>query len=190
MIFGRKKITTLSDLDLIKEYHLNRDQRIIGEIYNRYGRLVYGVCLKYLKQVPEAQDMCMKVFEKLQNILHKQDPRNLASWLHVISKNECLMFLRKQGKISDTALNENLIQASEENEIEQVRIKESRLTDLEKAVEQLNPEQRQCIELFYLKEKRYQEVAEETGFTLKQVKSFIQNGKRNLKIYLQNNPSF
>jgi len=180
----------LSDLDLVKEYHLNRDKQIIGEIYNRYGRLVYGVCLKYLKQVPEAQDMCMKVFEKLQKILHKQDPRNLGSWLHVISKNECLMFLRKQGKISGTELNENLLQTEENNQIEQVEIKESKLSELEKAVEQLKPEQRQCIELFYLKEKRYQEVADETGFTLKQVKSFIQNGKRNLKLYLQNNPSF
>ena len=52
------------------------------------------------------------------------------------------------------------------------------------SLEELNPEQKQCLILFYLEKKSYQEISENTGFSLMQVKSYIQNGKRNLKILL------
>jgi RNA polymerase sigma factor (sigma-70 family) len=77
-----------------------------------------------------------------------------------------------------------------ENEIDphhdDVNEKEINLSNLNEALKSLAEKQRICVELFYLQEKSYNEVAEITGFTMNEVKSFIQNGKRNLKIYLTN----
>jgi len=58
---------------------------------------------------------------------------------------------------------------------------------LKEAMTSLNREQGLCVTLFYLEEKSYKEVVEITGFSSNQVKSYIQNGKRNLKLYLESN---
>jgi RNA polymerase sigma-70 factor (ECF subfamily) len=56
---------------------------------------------------------------------------------------------------------------------------------LEEAIQELSEEQKLCVNLFYLQKKSYQQITDRTGFTLMQVKSYIQNGKRNLKIILE-----
>lgn len=62
---------------------------------------------------------------------------------------------------------------------------ERMLKDLEEAMQHLKKEQKTCIRMFYLQRKSYQSIAEETGFNLLQVKSYIQNGKRNLRLLLE-----
>jgi len=188
-LFKTKNITSFSDTELIAEYKRKSDNEVIGELYKRYSHLVYGVCLKYLKNEDESKDAVIQIFENLMEDLLKHDINNFKSWLHSVTRNHCLMFLRKQQTVLKREHEYEYYAESEStNEISfaphEKEVKENLLTGLEKAMTHLKEEQRICIELFFLKEKRYEEVAEITGYTTKQVKSYIQNGKRNLANYL------
>lgn len=186
-LYRNKNTRDLSDRELVYRYQKSRNKRYIGELYERYGHLVYGVSLKYLKNVQEAQDNVMLVFEKLMSELEKSDIKNFKAWIHTVTKNQCLMHLRKNKNVRSKEQSIEPIEyslASETTDVEQVIAKEHSLTQMEQALNQLKKEQKTCVELFYLKEKCYQDIAEFTGFSLKQVKSYIQNGKRNLKIIL------
>ncbi len=178
----------INDEALILLYKKNNDKAIIGVLYKRYGHIVYGVCLKYLKNISESQDMTMQIFEKLMDKLLDKNVLNFRPWLHVVCRNECLMFLRKHGRVFEKSLEDSAELIHDETALQEKQIEEAQLKQLESAISELKPEQSACIELFYLKEKCYQDISNETGFTLKQVKSYIQNGKRNLKnILLQKN---
>lgn len=185
MLFNRKHTSKLSDLELVSEYQKSEDSKYVGELFNRYAHLVLGVCLKYLKDSDKSQDAVMQIFEKLMTDLKQQNIQNFKSWLHVVSKNYCLMQLRKKKPVSSGESFENAERTIEStSEIDDIEMKEKHLVQLEQAIEELKPEQRNCIKLFYLEKKCYQEVAENTGYSEKQVKSYIQNGKRNLKLII------
>ena len=148
--------------------------------------LVYGLCLKYLKDKEESQDAVMQVFEKLIESVKKHEIQNFKSWLYVLAKNHCLMAIRSRKSKSQSVefepdiMESNLILHHEdESELE------DDLQKLENCIEKLQNEQKQCVELFYLQKKPYLHIAEKTGFDLKKVKSYIQNGKRNLKICME-----
>jgi len=188
-LFKPSNIKDFTDRELVYEYQKTRHKKYVGELFERYSHLVYGVSLKYLKNVPEAQDNVMVVFEKLMKDLEKTDVQNFKAWIHVVTRNQCLMKLRKQSKTVSREQDIETIEHSlaSDSDQEEKKLKEQQLTQLEEAILELKPEQKQCVELFYIQQKCYQDVAEITGFTLKQVKSFIQNGKRNLKIILTKN---
>ena len=189
MLFNRQHTSNLSDLELVSEYQKSHHTKYVGELFNRYAHLVLGVCLKYLKDSDESQDAVMQIFEKLIADLKKQNIQNFKSWLHVVSKNYCLMQLRKKKRVSSGEAFENAERTLEStNELDEVKIKDAQLNQLEEAIEQLKPEQRNCIKLFYIEKKCYQEVSLNTGFSEKQVKSYIQNGKRNLKLIITQQP--
>ncbi len=181
---GKVTYQQWTDEEIIAHYKKSQDKACVGELFNRYGAVVYGVSLKYLKNVAQSQDMTMHIFEKLMDLLLDKTVINFRSWLHVVSRNECLMRLRKQGKVHENSLDDSYELQADEDSLIQKQQDELMLNQLESAIKELKPEQQQCIELFYIQEKCYQQVAEITGFTLKQVKSYIQNGKRNLKIIL------
>jgi RNA polymerase sigma factor (sigma-70 family) len=142
-----------------------------------------GVSVKYLKNIPEAQDNLMLIFEKLIKELRKTEVQNLKAWLYTITKNECLMALRKNKNRSYSAI-DTLQFENEESTIEKLKEKERLLTLLEEVIPALKENQRVCIELFYLNKKSYSEIAKQTQYTLKEVKSNIQNGKRNLELMM------
>lgn len=183
MRITRKHIKTLSDENIVLLYKQSNDKKCIGELYVRYSSLVMGVSLKYLKNITDAQDILMQVFEKLIPELKRSEIRNFKPWLYQITKNQCLMELRKSKKIYNTPIESQSIE-QEEIDVEKQEEKELLLTKLEEIIPNLKQNQRVCIELFYLKNKSYIEIAEETGLSLKKVKSSIQNGKRNLEIKL------
>lgn len=185
-IFDRNKIKKSTDEELILLFQKKKDRNIVGELFNRYYHMVYGVGLKYLKNSAEAEDMTMMVFESLFEKLLKNDVRNFKSWLYRLTCNECLMKLRKGSKTSSTEI-ETLEYKLESNseELDEKIIKEKQLLNLEESIESLKEEQKICIKLFYLEELSYTEIADKTEYTLKQVKSFIQNGKRNLKMKME-----
>lgn len=189
MFFRRSpKKAPKEDEDLLILYQQTGDAAILGELFNRYIHLVFGVCLKYLPNKEESQDMAMHVFEKLAVELKTAQVKNFKSWLHVLTKNECLMLLRsRKYKSSKSGLEINSVDNMDLNyslhHIEDDQL-ESNLQELELAIEELPPEQNECINLFYLQQKSYKEIVELTGFELQKVKSYIQNGKRNLKIHL------
>ncbi len=178
---------TQTDSELILLYKQQGDLAYVAELYTRYTSLVYGVCLKYLKDRDEAKDMAMQMFEKLTVTVKTHEIDNFKSWLYVSTRNQCLMQIRKEkGKfkedISGNVVENNaLLHLPVEDELE------NDLTKLEKCISKLVDGQKQCVELFYLQEKCYKEIAEVTGFDSNKVKSFIQNGKRNLKICMEEN---
>jgi len=191
-VFFKSKNIDADDGELISRFKDSKDLEILTSLFSRYMHLVYGVCLKYLKDREESKDAVMQIFEKLSDDLQKHDVDNFKSWLHVLTRNFCLMKLRKE---KSTKEKEEKIQK------EQVLFMESGYemhhdngvavdTDLEalkECMKKLNKEQKQCVSLFYLEEMCYQDIASTSGYDLKKVKSYIQNGKRNLKICLEKN---
>jgi RNA polymerase sigma factor (sigma-70 family) len=183
-----EKYKDLPDSDLLAEYQKTGNKVIVGIIYKRYSHLVFGLCMKYLKDEEEAEDMVIHIFTRLMDDLTRHTVEYFKSWLYTYSKNHCLMHLRSaQSRLKkDLEYKENVkvLMESDEDAHQNAKEKEQQYAALESAIEQLNEEQKICIRLFYLREKSYQEIAEETGYSLNNVKSFIQNGKRNLKIKL------
>lgn len=140
--------------------------------------------MKYLKNEDEAKDAVQQVFLKVITELHKYKVDYFKSWLYTVAKNHCLMKLRDKGKYN-IDINDDAIALTEEPELRLNLIeKDKALNAMEIALHQLSNEQQQCVTLFYLQKKSYQEITDLTGYTLLQVKSYIQNGKRNLKILL------
>lgn len=145
--------------------------------------------MKYLQDEDEAKDALMQIFEKLLVDLKKHEITQFKGWLHMVAKNHCLMQLRSdkalQGKQQELKKDfKSVVESGYELHLNSVQEKEQQLTQLEEAIKKLNEEQKLCIDLFYLKEKSYQEIVELTGFSLNSVKSNIQNGKRNIKIHI------
>lgn len=188
MLFRRSsfKISDLTDSELLLKYRNTGDNYFFGELFKRYTHLVYGVCLKYLKDPDDSQDAVMQVFEKLMEDLKKHEIDNFKSWLYSVAKNHCLMKLRKEPLMLRLEDDRDHIMENEDS-LHLLNEKELQLVKLEKAMECLNDRQKLCVELFYLKEKSYREITEETGYSIGEVKSYLQNAKRNLRNYMMNN---
>ena len=176
-----------TDEELIHQYQLTQDTGYLGELYQRYTHLVYGMCLKYFKEEEDSKDAVMQIFEKLLQVLKTQEVSKFQHWLHVLVRNFCLMELRKRKSRDTTYLeplaesNPGILNIPQEDNFQL----EEQLQHLENGLDHIPPSQKSCIELFYLQKKCYQEIAAITGYDLNKVKSYIQNGKRNLKIYLE-----
>ena len=172
----------LNDLELVAYYKRTNDNTYVGVLFKRYTHLIFGVCMNYLKNEEESQDTCMSIFEKLLVDLKKHEITHFKAWLYMLSKNYCLMQLRtKSGKLKKEKEYTSFMESEQQLHLTAENTKEIQLTKMEECMEVLNVEQKQCIELFYLKELSYQEVADQTNYSMNNVKSFIQNGKRNLK---------
>jgi RNA polymerase sigma factor (sigma-70 family) len=170
-----------------EEFRVEDSASLLTKLFTRYSSLVYGVCLKYLKDREEAKDAVMSIFEKLPEKIKKQEIENFKAWLYVITRNHCLMQLRSQkGKLKQE-ISPFLVETNTELHLEDEPDLEGNLGKLERCMQQLNIEQKTCVQLFFLDEKCYQEVCDTTGYELKKVKSYIQNGKRNLKICMERN---
>jgi RNA polymerase sigma-70 factor (ECF subfamily) len=177
-----------SDEELLDKFKNSGNLDLLGELYARYMHLVYGVSLKYFKNRDDAQDAVMHIFEKLIEELPKHDVQNFKSWLYVLTKNHCLMEIRSR-KSSDRLLEGLKIEQEFMESVDEMHPIDRDDEQIEKAlrtcIEKLKIEQKQCIELFYYQKLCYQEIAEKLGMNEKKVKSYLQNGKRNLKICLE-----
>ena len=171
-----------TDLELVALYKKSSDLSVLGVLYERYMDLVYGVCLKYLKEGEAAKDATMQVFEELVSKLHKYEVENFKSWLHTLAKNHCLMQLRTPKNLKTVEFNTELMQTGEDVHLNGIFQKEEQLKQLEQCMNTLSAEQKQSVELFYLQNKSYKEISDITGTEWNQVRSLIQNGRRNLKI--------
>lgn len=181
------RLKQLDDAELISRYQSTGDLEVLGLLYNRYMHLVFGVCLNYFKDEEQSKDAVMQIFEELVVKVKVHQIQNFKSWLHVLTRNHCLMALRKASKNNVISLEEGLVENSDFVHLDIDDTKETQLSIMEKCMETLPHEQRTSVDLFYLQEKNYKEVAELTGYDLLKVKSYIQNGKRNLKICIEKN---
>ncbi|MEO7522670.1 MAG: sigma-70 family RNA polymerase sigma factor [Ferruginibacter sp.] len=175
----------LEDKELLKNFYKDHNNEWLGILFPRYTLLLLGVCMRYLNNEEDAKDAVQQVFLKAINELHKYRVEFFKSWIYMITKNYCLMKLRESGK-KFVELSKDLSDGLDDpDDNKYVAAKETTLTEMEQALSHLNKEQQQCVSLFYLEKKSYQEITTMTGFTMMQVKSSIQNGKRNLKLALQ-----
>ena len=170
------------DEQWVSDYKKSGELNVLGKLYQQYMPLVYGVCLKYFKDEEQSKDAVMEIFEELIQKLKVYNVANFKSWLYTLSRNYCLMQLRKNKKSDIISIDDSFVELtplSHHNDSEQ---REWYLNAMEKCLETITEEQKICINLFYLQQQCYTEVAQNTGYDFKKVKSYIQNGKRNLKI--------
>lgn len=184
-----EKYNQYSDNELITEYINSKNTLFVGILYKRYSHLVFGLSLKYLKDEDEAKDAVMQLFEKLISDLLKYKIEYFKSWLYSYSKNNCLLIIRNKKNIQQKESqfhysSQSVMENEADLHLPIIKDKEEQYVQLEKAISELNEMQKKCISLFYLQNKSYQDIADATGYTLNEVKSAIQNGKRNLKIKL------
>lgn len=179
----KDKYTHITDNELLYFFYTEKDNKWIGILLQRYTLLLLGTCMKYLKNEEEAKDSVQQIFLKAITELNKYEVTYFKSWIYMIAKNHCLMKLRDKNIFVEATENQQL--PLEETDIDELNNKENILTHIEYAINELNEEQKTCVTLFYLKKKSYQEIANITGFNLLQVKSHIQNGKRNLKLVVE-----
>jgi RNA polymerase sigma-70 factor (ECF subfamily) len=185
-VFLKKRATEEGDDDLLRRFREDGDIEILGRLYERYMHLVYGVCLKYLEEREAAKDEVMNIFEKLVTAVPEQEIDNFRAWLYVVTKNHCLMLLRSRK--SEAAHREVMMNDPAffmENVTEMHPLEEDEGMDmkrLEECIERLREEQRMCIQLFYYDGYGYREISVRLGMEEKKVKSYIQNGKRNLRL--------
>ncbi len=187
-LFPKKgRLANKDDSQLLAMYVQSRDMQVLGELYGRYMHLVYGVCLKYLKNSEDSKDAVIQVFEKISIEITKHEIGNFKSWLHVVTKNFCLMELRKKTQ-KTTIQAEEISNIFMENkaEIHPIDREDKKLEEaLSTCIKKLKDEQKQCILQFYYENKSYREISILLKLDEKKVKSHIQNGKRNLKICLE-----
>ena len=179
------KYNHIDDNELLNNFYADKNNEWLGILMQRYTMHLLGVCMKYLKNEEEAKDGVQQVFLKAITELHKYKVAYFKSWIYMVAKNHCLMKLRDKGKYS-LEINEQLMSAPDDTADKKKYIeKDLALSNMENALQQLNKEQQLCVTLFYLQKKSYTEITTETGYSMLQVKSNIQNGKRNLKIMLE-----
>ena len=175
----------ISDQELLDRFRNDRDNQWLGILLERYTLLLFGVCMKYLKNEDEARDAVQQVFLKTITELHKYDVQYIKSWLYMVARNHCLMKLRERlgrpAELEQQQIADDADPTEKHLHIE----KDRKLELLASSLEELGTEQKQCVTLFYLEKRSYHEIASVTGYTVMQVKSYIQNGKRNLKLLVE-----
>jgi RNA polymerase sigma factor (sigma-70 family) len=185
------KYSDITDKELIAAYKSSNDLSYVSTLYQRYMDLVFGVCLKYFKDGEKSKDAVMDIYEELCKKLKLHEVDNFKGWLQVLARNYCLMQLRSPRNMKTTEFNADFMQSNQATHLENgILEKEENFKKLEECMGQLTAEQKQSIELFFLQKKCYNEIAAITGYEWSKVRSYIQNGKRNLKLCMEEKKVF
>lgn len=176
-----ERFDQIDDEKLLALYYKTLDQKWLGILLERYTLLLLGVCLKYLKQKDKAEDAVQQVFLKTLSAASHTQIRNIGAWLYQVARNECFSLLRAHQDNLPGQIIEEIGLSENSDFLKDWQGEEWRFEQLDKAIEALNTSQKDCIRLFYLKGKSYKEIADLLHLSIKEVKSHIQNGKRNLK---------
>ena len=176
----------MDEKQLLQYYKETGSLDALGKLYAPYMSLLYGVCYKYPQDAEQSQDAVMQIFDELINKLRVYEVDNFKSWVYVYARNFCLMQLRKNKQITKVDIEENLYESEKMlNSDDEKKWGEQDFEKLESCIAGLNQEQELCIRMFYLEQKCYKDIADQTGYDIAKVKSYIQNGRRNLKICME-----
>ncbi len=188
MLFPSKKRDTalLSDEEILRKYFESGNMDNLVVLYSRYSHLIYGICMKYFRDREESKDAVMEIFEKLVKALRKEKVNNFNGWIYSVARNHCLMAIRDRKRHLLKEKDGIFMESEDQRHLSDDGIMDQNLDKLRGCIEKLSAEQKACIELFYFNRKSYAEIAVETRYELNKIKSFIQNGKRNLKICIEN----
>jgi len=181
------KLISEKDQELISAYKVHANSRALGELYKTYMPLVFGLCLKYLKHTADSEDAVMGIYELVAKKLKTQEVDNFKSWLYVVAKNYCLDKLRKEKRVLTKQKEVYLMQSGEILHPDEVNEDEKRFNLLEQCMEKLPELQKRMIDLFYYQKISYQEITDKEQLSWNQVRSNIQNGRRNLKKCIESN---
>lgn len=177
-------ISQYKDEELLKTFLEDESLDALTVIFQRYTGFILSVSMKYLKNKSASEDVVMNVFETFIKKSKTTDIKVLKAWLYTVAKNECLMQLRKNKKLGEVPMQALQTIPAESMESEEEFHLNGNKEQVVEALESLKPEQKKCVELFYFENKSYKEIEQITGYSQNNVKSYIQNGKRNLKIAL------
>ena len=175
----------ISDQELLERFYADHDNQWLGILLERYTLLLLGVCMKYLKNEELARDSVQQIFLKVITELQKYKVEYFKSWIYMVAKNHCLMQLRDKPGKNTVEVKEGIVAESEETDKESLLLNEKTYEYMSEALKELNADQQLCVTLFYMEKKSYQQITEQTGYSMMQVKSHIQNGKRNLRILIE-----
>jgi len=176
----------ISDQELLEKFYADRDNQWLGIVLERYTLLLLGVCMKYLKNEELARDSVQQIFLKAITELQKYRVEYFKSWIYMVAKNHCLMQLRDKPGKNTIEVKENIpAETDETTDKESLLLNEKTYEYMGEALKELNADQQLCVTLFYMEKKSYQQITEQTGYSMMQVKSHIQNGKRNMRILIE-----
>jgi len=175
----------ISDLELLERFYADRDNQWLGILLERYTLLLLGVCMKYLKNEELARDSVQQIFLKAITELQKYRVEYFKSWIYMVAKNHCLMQLRDKPGKNTIEVKDSIPAETDETDKESLLLNEKTYEYMGEALKELNAEQQLCVTLFYMEKKSYQQITEQTGYSMMQVKSHIQNGKRNMRILIE-----
>ena len=177
--------SNITDQQLLDNYYADHNSQWLGILLQRYTMLLLGVCMKYLKNEEEAKDAVQQIFLKVITELQKYKVDYFKSWLYMVARNHCLMKLRDKNGRLIKEINDHMPIAAETFDSAQLLEKDAMLNYVGDSLQELTDEQKTCVTLFYLQKKSYNDIIQTTGYTMMQVKSYIQNAKRNLKIMVE-----
>ncbi len=175
----------IADQELLERFYADHDNQWLGILLERYTLLLLGVCMKYLKNEEQARDSVQQIFLKAITELQKYRVDYFKSWIYMVAKNHCLMQLRDKPRKNTIEIKDSLAAESIDPDKESLLLNEKTYNYMEEALTELNAEQQLCVTLFYIEKKSYQQITQQTGYSMMQVKSHIQNGKRNLRILIE-----
>lgn len=170
---------------LLRRYRDTGDLAVLGELFDAHAEMVYYVCMRYLQDSERSKDAVMQIFEELIHKVNRQEIQKFGSWLYVLSRNHCLMQLRSDKSRQQISIDEFVEFPLSVHPDDDAEEKEQQLSALERCMERLPEKQKRSVDLFFLNEKCYKEIADMTGYSMNEVKSYIQNGKRNLKLCME-----
>jgi RNA polymerase sigma-70 factor (ECF subfamily) len=186
MFLWKRSISRTSDEDLVLLLRKGH-QSALGELWDRYAHLLFGVGMKYLKDTERSKDEVVELFATLPDLVKKHAVQRFRPWVHTVMRNRCLLALRNAKPTA--SLPEELVHATDPRTEEEAVLHEATLQQLEHAIGQLNDDQQRCIRLFHLERNNYQQVSEQLGISVEQVRSHLQNGRRNLRHMIQRAPA-
>ena len=184
MFLRRRAIVTKTDEDLVRLLREGH-RSALGDLWDRYAELLYGVGMKYLHDPERSKDEVVELFAGLKDLLLKHEVDCFRPWVHTVMRNRCLQVLRREPPTSHIAEDRQ----AEPSHLEEAVLHEATLQRLEHAITALNEEQQRCIRLFHLEGHSYAQVAAICGSSIEHVRSHLQNGRRNLRIILQREAS-
>jgi len=175
----------ISDQELLEKFYADHDNQWLGILLERYTLLLLGVCMKYLKNEELARDSVQQIFLKAITELQKYRVEYFKSWIYMVAKNHCLMQLRNKPGKNTIEVKESIPAAADETDKESLLLNEKTYEYMSEALKELNADQQLCVTLFYMEKKSYHQITEQTGYSMMQVKSYIQNGKRNMRLLIE-----
>lgn len=185
----KKKKEYVNDEDLLLQYKQSGDKDLFADLFKKHVTTVYGTCLFYLQDKDEAQDATMVLFEKLMLDISTREINNFKAWLSFVVRNHCISLIRKNKTTSKNKKSYYEFEMEETSYEAEEKIQsvsdDALLQEMKNCLPRLKDKQRICVERFYLQNKSYQDIADETGYSLNEIKSHIQNGKRNLKLMIE-----